>query len=117
MYGVLATFFYPLVMQHTGFTVYGVLSVLWVWIYGSQAWYMLSHYPRPTLPLALFSSLWALLLLSITLTTNSFDYLAIAALTLEEKTFLLIIGILTIVMSNATLLLHRLATVHHSPAR
>lgn len=117
MYGVLAIFYYPLIMRHAGITIYSLLSIVWVWIYAIQAWYMLYRNTYTTLLPTLFGGLWALTLLSFTLSTNSFDYLAIAFLTPGEKMFLLIVGILTIVMSNATLLLRRLATIHRRPVR
>lgn len=110
MYGILALGFYPLVMQHDGFSYLNLLSIFWVWLYATQAWYLIARRSLAVFP-TLIVSVIALAILVLQVMTNSYDYLAWATLTVSEKSFLLIVAISTIVIINAYLLLPRVGAV------
>lgn len=82
VYGLLATFFYPLVMWHSGFDWLAALQIPWVWAYSAQAWYLLQKLSAPfcSSRWPWLASLYLTLSLGVQAVTDSFGYIGLDVL-------------------------------------
>jgi hypothetical protein len=95
IYGLLALFFYPLLLHFDHFSWSALLEIPWVLFYGIQGWYLLPSLPRH-LPALTLTSVFLLVSFFIQFSYKSFGYLAIDLLPLPYQILLLCLACISL---------------------
>jgi hypothetical protein len=105
IYGGLALAFYPLSMYVSGFTWNETGQIFWVLLYATQAFLLLPKKPSPATYTA---ATFTLISLCILFVTDSYGYLAIAALPQSAKVSLLCLGFVLVALTSSVVKHHSL---------
>lgn len=89
VYGLGTLLYYPLLMHQTYVNVQDIGQIFWVWLYASQAWYLLRRWP-----ISMWHACLALIFLigsfCFQLATLSYGYLEYASLTPNQRILLFV---------------------------
>ncbi|CAN5139160.1 hypothetical protein BH11PAT4_BH11PAT4_2120 [soil metagenome] len=105
IYGGLALAFYPLSMLNSGFTWNETGQIVWVLLYAVQAFLLL---PRKHSSATYTAAAFTLVSLCVLFVTNSYGYLAIAALPQSAKISLLCLGFVLVTLTTGVIKHHSL---------
>jgi len=79
VYGVVAIYFYPIQMVFEGFSWLGIASMLWIWVYAAQGFWLLKNRP-PHIAALRVAALFLLVSFIIQYQTETLGYMNISSL-------------------------------------